>query len=227
MRLPILILFQIATAHAADLNLTATTGEVSNACSIAATALQNATAVVGTHGSDRSVLSRAGKGIPGKLIPPLIITASVLGGGLVVHHAASVLGGHHHHVAHHHQYHPSAMEAAGLGSRTGWSVTDTVQNFKSNPEEADVPSKWTEEDVKEPIKFGHGDEAAQKVAAEAKAAEEARRAAETEALEKRVQVAEEARKLAEAQVIKLKKRPKVIGKRRKVIVIGKRQKAKG
>jgi len=77
MRLPILLLAHIATAHRRDLGLTATTGEGSNTSSISVTALQNSTAVSGTHGSDRGVLSRAG---PGKLVKraALILAASTL-----------------------------------------------------------------------------------------------------------------------------------------------------
>jgi len=81
MRLPILLLAHIATAHRRDLDLTAITGAGSNASSIAATALQNFTAVVQTHGSDRGVLSQAGLGIPGKL-QRLALTLAVLGGPL-------------------------------------------------------------------------------------------------------------------------------------------------
>jgi len=78
MRLPILLLAHIATAHRVDFNLTATTGEGSNTSSIAATALQSSTAVVATHGSDRGVQSRAGLGIPRRLVQRfgLILAAS-------------------------------------------------------------------------------------------------------------------------------------------------------
>jgi len=80
MRLPILVLAHIATAHRLDLDLTG-----SPTSSIAATALQNSTAAAGTHGSDRGVLSRSDLGIPGKLMQRLakILAAStVLGGPL-------------------------------------------------------------------------------------------------------------------------------------------------
>ena len=81
MRLPIGLLAHIATAHRRNLDLTAITGASSNASSIAATALQNFTAVVQTHSSDRGVLSRAGLGIPGKL-QRLALILAVFGGPL-------------------------------------------------------------------------------------------------------------------------------------------------
>jgi len=85
MRLPSLVLAYIVTAHRRDLYLEATTGEGSDTSSIAATTLQNFTAFVGTHGSGHGVLSRAGLGLPRKLMQrlALILAAStVLGGPL-------------------------------------------------------------------------------------------------------------------------------------------------
>jgi len=70
MRLPILVLANIVTAHRVDLDLTAT-------------ALQDSTAVVGTHGSGSGVLSQTDLGIPGKLMQRLALilaASSVLGG---------------------------------------------------------------------------------------------------------------------------------------------------
>jgi len=83
MRLPILVLAHIVTAHRVDLDLSGTKGEGSDTSSIAATALQDSTAVVGTHGSDSGVLSQADLGIPGKRMQRLALilaASSVLGG---------------------------------------------------------------------------------------------------------------------------------------------------
>jgi len=126
MRLPILLLAHIATAHRRDLDLTAKTGAGSNASSIAATALQNFTAVVQTHGSDRSVLSRAGLGIPGKL-QRLALILAVLGGPLPAVEAKNM---------------PIAFAAPG-NKKAAISVPKPGIKFPWDKAEAAVPAKAT------------------------------------------------------------------------------------